>query len=262
MKSRERAIPVRSPSRHNGALGWFLHDSMIDMLTLFRRGPWRYLRDRDVLHSLVVTLVAFVASGGTLLLGYFVHVWRIAARSPRRPARPGVVLVFGRRLVDDVPEREYRQRLGRCLRLAREGLAERVLLLGGISGGQVSEAAAGADWLRARRMPEHVPMLLEQLSIDSLENLRQARILLTAEDGAPPPHETVLVSSRYHLARCMLLARRLGFEPYPVGAEPLLPRSGRYMRRMLLEAAYVMWIDVGLRWAALIGHRRMAARVR
>lgn len=235
---------------------------MTDALTPFRRGPWRYLRDRDVLHSLVVTLVAFVASGGTLLVGYFVHVWRVAACSPRRPVRPGVVLVFGRQLVDDVPEREYRLRLGRCLRLAREGLAERVLLLGGVSGGRVSEAAAGEAWLRARRMPEHVPLVLEQLSIDSLENLRHARILLTPENGAAPPRETVLVSSRYHLARCMLLARRLGFEPHPVGAEPLLPRSGRYLRRMLLEAAYLMWIDVGLRWAKLIGHRRMAARVR
>jgi len=27
-------------------------------------------------------------------------------------------------------------------------------------------------------------------------------------------------------------------------------------------ASYLMWIDLGMRWADLIGHRRMAARIR
>jgi hypothetical protein len=29
----------------------------------------------------------------------------------------------------------------------------------------------------------------------------------------------------------------------------------------LLESGYVMWIDLALRWARLIGHRRIAARL-
>ena len=32
--------------------------------------------------------------------------------------------------------------------------------------------------------------------------------------------------------------------------------------RLLGEAAYVMWVDVGARWARLIGHRRMLAKLR
>ena len=70
-----------------------------------------------------------------------------------------------------------------------------------------------------------------------------------------------LVTSRYHLARCLLLARRLGFDGVAVAAEPSLPRHWRYLGRLVLEAGYLMWIDLGARWAGLIGHTRMAARV-
>ena len=70
-----------------------------------------------------------------------------------------------------------------------------------------------------------------------------------------------LVTSRYHLARCLLLARRLGFDALPIAAEPALPRQWRYAGLLLVEASYLMWIDLGLRWATLIGHRRMSSRI-
>ncbi len=224
-----------------------------------RRGTWRYLRDVDVLHSLAVALLVAVLSGGLVWVAYLVHVWRVARRSPARADRVRVLLVFGRRLQDERPEHDYRYRLMRTLRLVRAGNVERVLLLGGSSGSRTSEAKAGADWLRGEGFPDHVPLVLEQASIDSLENLRHARELLRDAEGLPP---VALVTSRYHLARCLLLARRLGFDASPVAAEPSLPRHARYRARMLLESGYLMWIDIGLRWANFIGHERMAARIR
>lgn len=230
-------------------------------LAPFHRGPWRYLRDRDVLHALAVALLANLCTGGLVWVGYLLHTWRVAAFSPRRPARRGVVLVFGRRLVAGRPERGYQRRLARSLRLARTGLARQVLLLGGVGdGGDISESAAGARWLaRHGPWPDAVPLTLEHTSVDSLENLRHARELL----GPGPLPPVILVSSRYHLARCLLLARRLGFRSLAaVGAEARLPCTPRYLRRLLLESGYVMWIDIGLRWARLIGNRRMASRIR
>ena len=230
------------------------------LLKPLRRGVWRYLRDVDVLHGAVVTLVALVGTGGLLYVGYLLHVARVALRSPLEPTRRLAVLVFGRMLVGDRPEHDYRLRLARSLLLARQGLAERVMLLGGRSGGgAVTEAAAGERWLRDEGFPAVVPMQLEQASIDSLENLRHARSLLAREDEGLPP--VCLVTSRYHLARCQLLARRLGFDVETVGAEAALPRNVRYLRRIALEAGYLMWIDVAVRWARLIGLRRMADRV-
>ena len=59
----------------------------------------------------------------------------------------------------------------------------------------------------------------------------------------------------------MLLARRLGFDCVPVAAEPEFVLNRRYLVRMLTESGYLMWIDLGVRWARLIGHQRMARRV-
>jgi len=232
------------------------------MLHPLKRGPWRYLSDRDVLHAAAVTTVALLLSLGLVWVAYLIHVWRVAARSPLTLAQPMTVLVFGRRLVQDQPEADYCQRLQRALALMRSEQTDHVLLLGGRSGGSVSEAAAGRAWLAGHDMPPGVTLQLEQASVDSLENLRHARSLLQ-EDGPVtsvlPP--VALVTSRYHLARCQLLARRLGFTSVPIAAEPSLIVNRRYLIRLLAESGYLMWIDLGARWAGLIGHRRISERL-
>ena len=222
------------------------------------RNPWKYLRDPDVLHAAAIAALVLLLSGGLVWLGYVVHVLRIAVRSPLLPPRRMTLLVFGRRLEDDAPGTDYRWRLQRALDLVRRQYASHVLLLGGRSGGQVSEAAVGHDWLRQQGLGDEVPVELEQDSTDSLENLRHARRLLQAGGAVPP---VALVTSRYHLARCLALARRLGFEGVPVAAESSMPWRVHYLGRIVLEASYLMWIDIGVRWARLIGNTRMAARI-
>lgn len=230
------------------------------LLKPLRRGVWRYLSDRDILVAAFVTLVVFLGSLGLVYVAHVVNVWRLARRSPVTATHRRALLIFGRRLVGDLPERDFIGRLSRGRDNVLAGAADRVLLLGGTSGGSVSEAEAGRRWLMAAGWPADVPMLLEQLSIDSLENLRHARELLRpAGDGSLPA--VWLVTSRYHLARCLYLARRLGFDASPIAAEPRLTLSGRYVVRMLMEAGYLMWIDIGMRWASLTGNRRMAARI-
>lgn len=221
----------------------------------------RYLADLDVWHAALVSVLALALSGGLVFVGYFAHVLRLAWRSPLRPPAPMVVLVFGRRLEQDEPEDDYRHRLRRALALAREALVERLLLLGGVSGSSISEAAAGHRWLLREGLPAKLTVQLEHESTDSLENLRQARGLLRSDDASAPLPPVALVTSRYHLARCRLLACRLGFACVPIAAEPRLQLTPRTMRLLLLESAYLMWIDLGVRWATLIGHTRMASRI-
>ena len=233
---------------------------MSGLLKPLRRGVWRYLSDGDILLAALVTAIVFVGSLGGVYFLHAVRVWRLARHSPVLAADRATLLVFGRRLVGDRPEADFIQRLTRARDNARAGRADRALLLGGLSGGSVSEAEAGRRWLVAEGWPGDVPLLLEQMSIDSLENLRHARELLRDRAGAELPPVS-LVTSRYHLARCMYLARRLGFDASAIGAEESLPFNRRYILRMLMEAGYLMWIDTGMRWAALIGNRRMAARI-
>lgn len=224
-----------------------------------RRGPWRYLGDGDILVAAGITLLAFVGSLGLLYVAHFIRVWRIATGSPVRTKAPCTLLVFGRKLVGGQLESDFISRLDRARDNALEGLAPKVLLLGGRSdGGSLSEAEAGRRWLHGNGWPTAVPLMLEQESVDSLENLRHARDILRREGGVPA---VALVTSRYHLARCLYLARRLAFEATPVAAEPAFPGGYRYVRRMALEAGYLMWIDMGFRWARLTGNQRVVARL-
>ncbi|HEY4291780.1 YdcF family protein [Luteibacter sp.] len=227
---------------------------------ILRRGVWRYLSDRDILVAALVTAVVFVASLGLIYIAHLVRVCWLAAHAPARAPGRRAMLIFGRRLVGDRPEADFLGRLARGRTDALAGLADRVLLLGGYSGGSISEAEAGRRWLIAEGWPPAVPLELEQASIDSLENLRHARVLLRERREEPLP-PVWLVTSRYHLARCLYLARRLGFDAAPLAAEERLPLGRRYLARLLMEAAYLMWIDSGMRWAALTGNRRMATRI-
>jgi uncharacterized SAM-binding protein YcdF (DUF218 family) len=224
------------------------------------RYPLRDLRDRDVLRAAAVTVLAVLLSGGLVWLVYLIHVCRVAMRSPLQPPRRMAVLVFGRKLQADAPGHDYRQRLQRALVLARQQDTDHLLLLGGFSGGRISEAEAGRDWLRQHDLPAQTRLELEQESVDSLENLHHARRLLQAGTTAALP-PVALLTSRYHLARCLLLARRLGLQVVPVAAEAGLPWRARYLGLLMLEATYLMWIDLGLRWARLTGNRRMSARI-
>jgi len=183
---------------------------MSGLLKPLRRGVWRYLSDRDILLAALVTAIVFVGSLGLVYVAHAVRVWRLARHSPAMSPRRGTLLIFGRRLVDDRPEFDFIARLTCARDNARSGRADRVLLIGGFSGGTVSEAEAGRRWLVAEGWPDDVPLLLEQMSIDSLENLRHARELLRPAGGSDLPAVS-LVTSRYHLARCMYLARRLGY---------------------------------------------------
>lgn len=234
-----------------------LHTPFMHVPTLFRRGPFRYLRDGDVWHSLIVTALACALSAGALYVGYLIRVALIAARAQCESEPGALLLVFGRKLGPDAgPERDYIARLRRVLEIMTRQPSQKLMLLGGASGAQVSEAAAGLQWLRAHGLPSAVEATLEQASSDSLENLRHARSLL----GAPLPR-VILISSRYHLARCLALAQALGFPARVCAAEPRLRWSWRIAWRIALEAGYLMWLQTGTAWARLTRNQRMLARV-
>ncbi|HSR64218.1 MAG TPA: YdcF family protein, partial [Xanthomonadaceae bacterium] len=130
-------------------------------------------------------------------------------------------------------------------------------LLGGGADDEPSEAEIARRELIARGIAGDAPLHLEGKSRDTLQNLRNARELLS---GATLPR-VALLSNRYHLARCALFARQLGFDWELCAAEARLRLTPRTLLRLAGEAGYVCWVDLGTRWARLIGHRRMLARV-
>ncbi|WP_166212766.1 YdcF family protein [Cognatiluteimonas telluris] len=222
--------------------------------------------DGDVLHTGVVAAIACVLSAGLVYLGYFLHVWRVARQAPCRPERGECVLLFGKHAPQGRIDGDFAARLDRAVSLWRERPPASVVLLGGGADGEPSEAEVARNALLARGVAGDIPMRLEAQSRDTLQNLRNARELLRTSlpaagiQAARLPRVTLL-SNRYHLARCALFARQLGFDCELCAAEPRLPLGPRMLLRIAGEAAYVCWSDLGTRWARLIGHRRMLARV-
>ncbi|MCB1635792.1 MAG: YdcF family protein [Xanthomonadales bacterium] len=211
---------------------------------------------RDIAHSMGVALLACMASGGLLYLYYLLRASWIAVRSQQLNESEGCVLVFGKRLRAGAPDGEFEARLQHALRLAHAKPDRPLMLLGGAAPGEPSEAAVGAARLRELGLPQGIDVQLEDQSRDTLQNLRHARTLLGV--GRP---RVLLLSSRYHLARCAQFAGQLGFDYELCAAEPRVRFSLVLLRRLAGEAVYLCWLDIGTRWARLIGHRRMLAWV-
>jgi uncharacterized SAM-binding protein YcdF (DUF218 family) len=216
------------------------------------------LSDRDALHALAVAGAACIASAGLVYAGYFVHVLRVAWRAPVVPADGRHVLLFGKHAPRGRLDPDFRMRIERAAVLWRERPPETMLLLGGGADGMATEAEIARDALLAMGVPADAPLVIEDRSRDTLQNLRNARALLAGADATP---QVTLLSSRYHLARCALFAEGLGLQWELCAAEPSLPWRPAMVWRFAAEAAYVCWVDVGTRWARLIRHRRMLAKV-
>lgn len=141
-----------------------------------------------------------LASGG---LDYL-RAWRLALVVGQRApsfATGSLLLVPGYRLHEDEVARPYARRLRRAVRLWRP--AHRVLLSGRATfrGGQ-SEALAGYGFLRDLGLPASADVELDVVAADTADNLCQAR------SRALPGDSLVIISNRWHLARCALLARQ------------------------------------------------------
>lgn len=217
----------------------------------------RHLRDPDVWHVLAITSLAVLGTAGLVWLLHCHRVWRTARSAASAPAGAGHVLLFGKRLRRGAADADLLDRVAGAHRLVRGDRVHSLLLLGGRTDEGSSEAAFAHRLLRERGIPDQLPVRLEEASGDTLENLRHARALLAAESV----QRVVLLSSRYHLARCALLARSIGLDHELCAAEQSWQPGARHWLMIAREASLSLCLDAGIRWARLIGHRRMLSKV-
>ena len=144
-----------------------------------------------------------------LLLAFVLHML-LLPRLVRKQAFD-TVIVHGCALIHgDRVSRILAARLDLALELYHRS-GEQALLV--VSGGQgddetVSEAEAMARYLSEKGVPEE-KILREDQSRSTEENLLNAMSLLSARGGAG---RLALVTSGYHLYRCLLIAKRLGIK--------------------------------------------------
>ena len=208
----------------------------------------------------IVTVAACLLSAGLVYLGYFLHVLRVARRAPCTPERGECVLLFGKHAPRGRIDADFAARLERAATLWSQRPPGHFILLGGGAPDEPSEAEVARGALLARGLSAGPALCLEARSRDTLQNLRNAREMLAGPSGQGQPRVTLL-SNRYHLARCALFARQLGYDWELCAAEPRLSMKPATLLRIAGEAFFVAWSDIGTRWARFIGDRRMLARV-
>jgi uncharacterized SAM-binding protein YcdF (DUF218 family) len=224
-----------------------------DMMATHSRIDW------DNLGTLALTLLVGIVGAGLPFVVALVRVIAVGLRAGTGPATD-LIVVFGKRLVNDQPDRDYRIRLATAARLAAARQGSRILLLGGRTGNaRLSEAEAGEQLLRALPEGASLSIGLEQASRDTLTNLRNLRTLLAETQTREP---LTLISNRYHLARLGQMANSLGLSYRLCAAASITPWSRSVLpHRWLLESFYVTWFATGKLWARLTRNRRMLARV-
>ncbi|WP_018291502.1 YdcF family protein [Verrucomicrobium sp. 3C] len=211
------------------------------------------------LSMLLLSVLVALASATLSFWLVYGYVFRIARRNRSSIDSPCRIVVLGSCLdVWGGPTPTYRGRLARALWLHRQFPSAKIFLLGGRTGEEaMSEAAAGAQYLLTRGVPES-SLVVEERSRHTLENLRFYRSTVARLDDQPD----VLVTSRFHLARSSLLASGLGIPHILCGAEDRWSPSPKELLCLFSEAFFVHWYLVGRTYAGWTHNERMLDQIR
>ncbi len=208
-------------------------------------------KDHDALFVLMVSVIVVVISCGLFFLFFTFFVIRKALETAAVPSSSDTVyLVFGKKLANGKPDSEYRCRLDRLLSC---DFRNAILMGGKTAGAKISEAQAGYEYLLEQNVLLN-NIRLEDHSRNTLENLKNARQLLNRQN-------TVIISNRYHLARCSILASSLGIRHQLCAAEDKFRLNGKNLVNCLQEAFYLHWFYSGKYWAMLTRNQRMLNKI-
>ncbi len=222
---------------------------------------WRSARQRSIGSDgglLTFALSNLVLLGTLGLSGWWMlyHVWKVAREAPCGEVTGAWVVVLGARLRHDRVSAGYARRLRRAAGLYRVDPRRHILLAGGQTGGSVSEAERGREFLLDLGVPRS-SLHLEDQSLNTLDNLRRARQLFPSLQEQP----FTLVTSRHHLARSAILAHGLGLRPILCAAEELAHLDPILLWRCSLEAYYLHWYLIGKTWSRWTQNHRGLARI-
>lgn len=208
---------------------------------------------------LILAVLALVLSAGLFWAWRAAQTYQTARRADAHSPPPmHAWMVFGKQLQHNLPDSDFEVRLQALLRLSQPpALPHAIFLLGGKTGhNTLSEAQAAADYLLTCR-PELQPLLvLEEASRNTLENLKQARDYL--------PERTLpvaLISNRYHLHRCVLMAKGLGLNALPIAAEPHWHATPAVLLKTAVEGFFVHWYHTGAFISQRLNHPRMLNKI-
>lgn len=206
---------------------------------------------------LVVSLLLIGCTAGGSLLLVARRVVAVGRDTSATPAVAGTVVVPGKAPRGGVIHDDHLARLERARTLLGAGLVDRIVLLGSRPrGAPMSEARLGRRHLLGHGIDDG-RIVIEESSRHTLENLTQLRLLLAGLGGG----RLVLISNRYHLARCAAMASGLCLPLELCAAEPRWGVDRRTGPRVLSEAFLLHWYMVGRFLSRHLRYRRALDRI-
>lgn len=215
--------------------------------------------DKDGLWTMLLSCTIILFTAGISLFLTIAHTLKLAKNSSYSTDNSSdCYFLFGKKLANGTADIDYQRRLDKTLQLIQEQPHRLILLLGGVtSPGTVSEAAYGLRYLQQHGAPEAHNIQLEEQSKNTLDNLQNARRMLQQAQIT----QVTLISNRYHLARCQLIANSLKIKHKLCAAEATLKVNPTLLLKLLIEGIYIHWFIVGKYWARIIRSQRMLERV-
>ncbi|VAW49511.1 hypothetical protein MNBD_GAMMA03-1925 [hydrothermal vent metagenome] len=201
----------------------------------------------------------------TLGFAWVFQFWRVINTSKSCVIQSSLVssscwIVFGKQLQNNQIDDEYRQRLDRLIESAPLLQPHLVVLQGGVTQeNSISEAEAGQAYLQSQQAFNlNFKLILEASSRNTLENLKQTRYYLEAHQL---DLKVCLVSNRYHLHRCAVMAENLGFEITLLPAEKSWALNYKQVSKVVLEAFLLNWYWTGRMVSQLLKNQRMLDKI-
>ncbi|VAX15187.1 hypothetical protein MNBD_NITROSPINAE04-289 [hydrothermal vent metagenome] len=212
----------------------------------------------DGIAMLFLSGAVTILTAGFSFIGALFYTYRIAKSPWKADERFHVLVTLGKRLDDGGISHDYKLRLDRALSLYSNSADSRILIVGGRRGkNEMTEAEAGRDYLVSKNVSVD-NILLEDKSRHTLENLQEARKIIASESAEPP----ALISNRYHLARCGIMANGLGIKHVLCPAEEKLTLDTKAVLDIVVEAFYTHWYIVGMVFSTATKNKKMLSRIR
>jgi uncharacterized SAM-binding protein YcdF (DUF218 family) len=183
-------------------------------------------------------LVSLMVVGVLLVVaGTAASVWWVA-RQDDRPVSDAII-VLGASQFDGRPSSVFKARLQHARVLFEDGVAPRVITVGGgAPGDRTTEAEAGAAFLRERDV--------EAVAVPEGRNTLESMVAVEALMGEQGWETAVLVTDPWHSLRSRTMARDQGIdaETSPTRAGPSVRTRGTQLRYIARETAAYLYYRV------------------
>lgn len=192
------------------------------------------------LRGLIYMIVGTIVVSLTIALVTAGHVWAFARQDDRD--RADTILVLGAAQYNGRPSKWFAARLDHAAELYRQGVAPRVVTVGGkLDGDAYTEAQAGAMYLRDQGVPEASVTEINEGS-DTLESAEAFGTLASTEGWG----STVVVTDPAHSLRATDMVRDQGMSAHasPTRTGPAVSGRDAQVSSILHETGGLLYYRV------------------